>query len=51
MKKRKRYARAKPLKKEREEITKRDRVRALLIYVICLIIIIILCLIIGRKYL
>ena len=49
----KRYARAKPIKKENEEtkIIKRDRVRALLIYVICLIIIIILCLIIGRKYL
>ena len=49
----KRYARAKPIKKESEEtkIIKRDRVRALLIYVICLIIIIILCLIIGRKYL
>ena len=53
MRKRKRYARAKPIKKESEEtkIIKRDRVRALLIYVICLIIIIILCLIIGRKYL
>ena len=51
MKKRKRYARAKPIKKESEEIIKRDRLKALLIYVICLIIIIILCLIIGRKYL
>ena len=51
MKKRKRYARAKPIKKESEEITKRDIVITLLIWAIGVIILIILCLIIGRKYL
>ena len=51
MKKRKRYARAKPIKKESEEITKWDKVKPRLILAICEIIIIILCLIIGRKYL
>ena len=51
MKKRKRYARAKPIKKESEEITKWDKVKPWLILAICQIIIIIICLIIGRKYL
>ena len=47
----KRYARAKPIKKESEEIAKRDIVITLLIWAIGVIILIILCLIIGRKYL
>ena len=54
MKKRKRYARAKPIKKESEEenkITKWDKVKPWLILAICEIILIFLCLIIGRKYL
>ena len=51
MKKRKRYARAKLIKKESEEIAKRDIVITLLIWAIGVIILIILCLIIGRKYL
>ena len=51
MKKRKRYARAKPIKKENEKIAKRDIVITLLIWAIGVIILIILCLIIGRKYL
>lgn len=54
MKKRKRYARAKLIKKESEEenkITKWDKVKPWLILAICQIILIILCLIIGRKYL
>ena len=41
MKKRKRYARAKPIKKESEEITKWDIVRTLICVVILLISIII----------
>ena len=55
MKKRTRYARAKPIKKESEKeenkIAKRDIVITLLIWAIGVIILIILCLIIGRKYL
>ena len=51
MKKRKRYARAKPIKKESAKIAKRDKVITLLIWAIGVIILIILCLIIGRKYL
>ena len=53
MKKRKRYARAKPIKKENAEtkIIKRNTVKALLIWGICEIILIILCLIIGIAYL
>lgn len=55
MKKRKRYARAKLVKKESEieenKIIKRNTVRALLIWGICEIILIILCLIIGIAYL
>ena len=51
MKKRTRYARAKLIKKESEEITKRDIVITLLIWAIGVSILIILCLIIGRKYL
>ena len=47
----KRYARAKPIKKEKEEITKWDKVKPWLILAICQIIIIILCLIICREYL
>ena len=50
----KRYARAKPIKKESEEenkITKWDKVKPWLILAICEIILLILCLIIGRKYL
>ena len=47
----KRYARAKPIKKESEEITKWDKVKPWLVLAICQIIIIILCLIIGIKYL
>lgn len=50
----KRYARAKPIKKENEEenkITKWDKVKPWLILAICEIILLILCLIIGRKYL
>ena len=47
----KRYARAKPIKKESEKIAKRDIVITLLIWAIGVIILIILCLIIGRKYL
>ena len=51
----KRYARAKPIKKESEKeenkITKWDKVKPWLILAICEIIILILCLIIGRKYL
>ena len=55
MKKRKKYARAKLVKKESEveesKIIKRDRVRALLIWAICVIILIILDLIVCREYL
>ncbi len=53
MKKRTRYARAKPIKKENEEnkITKWDKVKPWLILAICQIIIICLSLIICRKYL
>ena len=49
----KRYARAKPIKKESEETKtiKRNTVKALLIWGICEIILIILCLIIGIAYL
>ena len=47
----KRYARAKPIKKESEKIAKWDIVITLLIWAIGVIILIILCLIIGRKYL
>ena len=47
----KRYARAKPIKKESEEITKWDKVKPWLILAICEIILIFLCLIIGIKYL
>ena len=47
----KRYARAKPIKKKSEEITKWDKVKPWLILAICQIIIIILCLIICREYL
>ena len=49
----KRYARAKPIKKKKEdeEITKWDKVKPWLILAICEIILLILCLIIGRKYL
>ena len=50
----KRYARAKPIKKESEEenkITKWYKVKPWLILAICEIILLILCLIIGRKYL
>ena len=47
----KRYARAKPIKKESEKIAKRDIVITLLIWAIGVSILIILCLIIGRKYL
>ena len=51
MKKRTRDARAKPIKNESENIAKRDIVITLLIWAIGVIILIILCLIIGRKYL
>ena len=54
MKKRKRYARAKPIKKESEEentITKWDKVKPWLILAICEIIGIFLCLIICWVYL
>ena len=54
MKKRKRYARAKLIKKENEEenkITKWDKVKPWLILAICQIIIICLSLIICREYL
>ena len=51
MKKRTRYARAKPIKKESEKIAKWDKVKPWLILAICQIIIIILSLIICRKYL
>lgn len=51
MKKRKRYARAKPIKKENEEITKWDKVKPWLILAICQIIIICLSLIICKEYL
>ena len=51
MKKRTRYARAKLIKKESEKIAKRNIVITLLIWAIGVIILIILCLIIGRKYL
>ena len=50
----KRYARAKPIKKESEEenkITKWDKVKPWLILAICEIILIFLCLIICREYL
>ena len=50
----KRYARAKPIKKESEEentITKWDKVKPWLILAICQIIIICLSLIICREYL
>ena len=49
----KRYARAKLIKKKNEEnkIIQGEIVRALLIYVICIIILIFLCLIICIKYL
>ena len=50
----KRYARAKPIKKENEEenkITKWDKVKPWLILSICEIILIFLCLIICREYL
>lgn len=54
MKKRKRYARAKPIKKENEEenkITKWDKVKPFIILAICEIILIFLCLIICWVYL
>ena len=53
MKKRKRYARAKLIKKENEEnkITKWDKVKPWLILAICEIILIFLCLIICWVYL
>ena len=51
MKKRTRYAKAKPIKKKKKKIAKRDIVITLLIWAIGVIILIILCLIIGRKYL
>lgn len=53
MKKRTRYARAKPIKKENEEnkITKWDKVKPWLILAICEIILIFLCLIICWVYL
>ena len=55
MKKRKRYARAKPIKKESEKeenkITKWDKVKLWLILAICEIILIFLCLIICWVYL
>ncbi len=50
----KRYARAKPIKKENEEentITRWDKVKPFIILAICQIIIIILSLIICREYL
>lgn len=51
MKKRKRYARAKPIKKKKEEITKWDKVKPFVILAICEIILIFLCLIICWVYL
>ena len=53
MKKRTKYARAKPIKKENEEnkITKWDKVKPWLILTICEIILIFLCLIICWVYL
>ena len=51
MKKRTRYARAKPIKKESEKITKWDKVKPWLILTICEIILIFLCLIICWVYL
>lgn len=54
MKKRTRYARAKPIKKENKEenkITKWDKVKPFIILAICEIILIFLCLIICWVYL
>ena len=51
MKKKKRYARAKPIKKESEKIAKWDKVKPRLILAICEIILIFLCLIICWVYL